>query len=131
MPNIFAANSSTLLLDGVAIEGLQSLSFRVVTEREDVRAVGTHERVDVSFGLRTVHGELSIKSHSAGLDKHLDERSRFQLVANLKKDKGLVDQATRTISFDDCFAEAKTLRLDAGGVALTVYSFTATRVREE
>ena len=72
-----------------------------------------------------------MKSHNAGLDKHLDAQSKFQLVANLKKDKGLVDQASRTISFDDCFAEAKSLRLDAGGVAVTVYSFTATRLREE
>lgn len=131
MPSVFSANSSAVLLDGAPIEGLQSIAYRIVTEREDVRAVGTHERVDVSFGLRTVLGELVVKSHNATLDKHLDERTKCQLVANLKKDKGMVDQGARTIAFDDCYAESKRLQLDAGGVALTTYSFTATRIREE
>jgi hypothetical protein len=36
--------------------------YRVVTEREDIRAVGSGERVDVSFGLRSVQGELVVKS---------------------------------------------------------------------
>ena len=52
MPTVFSANSSSILLDCTAIEGLQSITFRVTTEREDIRAVGTHERIDVSFGLR-------------------------------------------------------------------------------
>ncbi len=44
MPSVFSANHSNVLLDGDPIEGLQSLAFRVVTEREDVRAVGSGER---------------------------------------------------------------------------------------
>lgn len=131
MPSIFAANSSTLLLDGKPVEGIQSLTFRVVTEREDVRAVGTHERIDVSFGLRTVLGEVSVRSHDAMLDKHLDERTKFDLLATLKKDKGMVDKGGREFAFDGCFLEAKRLNMDAGGTALTTYTFTATRVREK
>lgn len=131
MPTVFSANSSSILLDGNAVEGLQSLVFRVVTEREDIRAVGTHERIDVSFGLRTVQGEIVVRSHCAALDKHLDGRTKFQLVANLKKDKGMVDQGARSYAFDDCFAEMKRLSMDAGGTAATTYTFTATRVREE
>lgn len=131
MPAIFSASRSSVLLDGQPVEGLQNLTFRVVTEREDVRAIGSTERVDVSFGLRTVLGELIVRSHNGDLDKKLDEQTRFQLVANLKKDKGMVDNATRTLSFDDCFVEGKSFGLDAGGTAVTTYSFTATRVREE
>ncbi len=37
MPTVFSANRSSVLVDGEAIEGLQSLAFRVVTEREDIR----------------------------------------------------------------------------------------------
>ena len=39
MPTVFSANRSNVLVDGKALEGLQSLVFRVVTEREDIRAV--------------------------------------------------------------------------------------------
>ena len=71
MPTVFSANKSNLLIDGEVIEGLQSLIFRVVTEREDVRAIGSGERVDVSFGLRTVQGEIAVRSAEHTLDVHL------------------------------------------------------------
>ncbi|PZN72759.1 MAG: hypothetical protein DM484_24095 [Candidatus Methylumidiphilus alinenensis] len=130
MATVFIANRSTVLIDGSAVEGLQSLVFRVVTEREDIRAVGINERIDVSFGLRTVQGELVVKSANYELDNHLTERSKFQLVANLKKDQ-TADAPKRTLSFDDCYIEGKSFGLDAGGSGVSTYAFTATRLREE
>lgn len=130
MPTVFSANRSSILVDGQAVEGLQSLVFRVVTEREDIRAVGSDERVDVIFGLRTVHGELAVQSASKDLDDRLAGRTKFQLVANLKRDESS-DAPKRTLSFDDCFVEAKSFTMSAGGSAATTYTFTATRVREE
>jgi len=130
MPTVFSANNSSVLLDGDPVAGLQSLAFRVITEREDIRAVGTGERIDVSFGLRTVQGEMVIRSDNAGLDDKLDKQEQFQLVANLKKGEG-EDAAKRTYSFDDCYVENKSLAMEAGGTASTTYLFTATRVREE
>jgi hypothetical protein len=93
MPTVFSANRSNVQItteeEGAQpIEGLQSLAFRVVTEREDVRAVGSDERVDVSFGLRTVQGELLVRSVNETLDGLLSKQSRFDLVAILKKDEG-------------------------------------------
>lgn len=129
MPTVFSANRSSILVDGEAVEGLQSLVFRVVTEREDIRAIGSNERVDVIFGLRTVQGELVIRSASVKLDTLLQNRAKFQLVASLKRTEG--NDETRTVSFDDCFIEGKSFRLDAHGSAATSYAFTATRVREE
>ncbi len=129
MPSVYAANRSHVLIDGDPVEGLQSLTYRVVTEREDVRAVGSDERVDVIFGLRTVHGELAIHSANPALDDRLHGRLKFQLVANLKRDEG--DGPRRTLSFDDCYAEAKSFAMSAGGQVLTTYAFTATRLREE
>lgn len=131
MPKVYAANRSSVLIDGEAIEGLQNLHYRVDTEREDIRAIGSDERVDVSFGLRTVEGELTVKSSSDKLDGLLAQRAKFQIVANLKKDVGMVTDAARTVSFDDCFVQAKRFDMDAGETARTVYTFTATRVREE
>jgi hypothetical protein len=129
MPTVFSANRSSVLVDGAAVEGLQSLVYRVVTEREDIRAVGSNERVEVIFGFRTVRGELVVKSASFTLDGLLDKRQKFQLVANLKRTEGTED--TRTMSFDDCFVEGKAFQLDAHGSAVTTYAFSATRVREE
>lgn len=131
MPTVFSANSSSVLVDGEAVEGLQSLAFRVVTEREDVRAIGSDERVDVSFGLRTVAGELVVRSANAKLDKALDERKTFQIVANLKKDKGIVTDSKATYTLDGCFVEGKSFGLGASGTGLTTYAFSATRVRAE
>ena len=50
MPMVFSANRSSILVDGEAVDGLQSIVFRVVTEREDIRAIGSNERVDVKIG---------------------------------------------------------------------------------
>lgn len=131
MPKVFSANRSSVLVDGEPVEGLQNIAFRVVTEREDIRAIGSDERVDVSFGLRTVQGELVVKSSSDKLDGLLSERAKFQLVVNLKKEVGINTDASRSLSFDDCFVEGKAFGLDAGGTGTTTYNFTATRVREE
>jgi hypothetical protein len=130
MAKVFSANSSNIRLDGKPIEGLQSLTYRVVTEREDIRAIGTNERIDVSFGLRSVQGEIVVKSISSELDDYHHQLTKFQLVVNLKKDLS-ADGPKRVLSFDDCFLENKAMGMDAGGTALTTYGFTATRLREE
>lgn len=129
MPTIFSANRSSVLVNGKPVEGLQSLVYRVITERQDVRAVGVDERIDVIFGLRTVQGELVVQSANTDLDKCLGDRSKLQIVANLKRDEA--EGAKRTLSFDDCFIEGKSFNLNAGGSVTTSYAFTATRAREE
>lgn len=130
MAMIFSANRSKVQVDGDVVEGLQTLAFKVLTAKQDVPAVGSNERVDVIFGLRTVQGELSVRSVNAKLDGLLQGQGKFQIVAELKKDEG--DKAPkRTLSFDDCYVEGKAFALDASGSALTTYSFSATRVREE
>jgi hypothetical protein len=130
MATVFSANRSNVLLDGKRIEGVQLLAFRVVTEREDVRAVGSDERVATTFGLRVVQGEIIVRSASYELDVHLEKRSKFQLVASLKKDEA-ADSPKRTLSFDECFVETKDFSLGASGTAQTSYAFSATRMREE
>ena len=81
MAMIFSANRSKVQVDGDVVEGLQTLAFKVVTAKQDVPAVGSNERVDVIFGLRTVQGELIIRSASVALDTLLQDRAKFQLVA--------------------------------------------------
>ena len=130
MPTILAANRSSVLLDSEPIEGLQSLTYKVKKNREDVAAIGTDERIDVSFGLKIVEGTLKVKSTNPVLNKHLADNTTFQVVANLKKELG-VTKATQTVAFDDCFLDDKDFGIDTNGVAVTTYYFTAKRVREE
>ncbi|MGD2088495.1 MAG: hypothetical protein PVH61_20125 [Candidatus Aminicenantes bacterium] len=130
MPTILAASRSSVLLDGEPIEGLQSLTYKVKKNREDIPAIGTDERIDVSFGLKIVEGTLKVKSTNIVLNGHLAENSKFQVVANLKKELG-ISQTTQSVTFDDCFLDDKEFGIDANGVAVTTYFFTATRVREE
>ncbi|HJS84937.1 MAG TPA: hypothetical protein VJ779_05715 [Acetobacteraceae bacterium] len=130
MATVFAASRSTVLVDGEQIEGLQSLAFRVTTEQEDVRGVGTSERVAVIFGLRTVQGELAVRSANLKLDTLLHQQGGFQLVANLRQNDAQ-DSPKRTLSFDDCYVTDKSFSVGPGGSVLTSYGFTATRLREE
>ena len=130
MPNVLSAARSSVLLDGEPIDGLQTITYEEVKHQENIPAIGTDERIDVSFGLKVVRGMLKIKSTNPTLNKHLAENTSFQIVANLKKELGMT-QAVQTVTFDDCYLEDKQFGLDANGAAITTYSFTATRVREE
>jgi hypothetical protein len=130
MPNVLTATRSSVLLDGEAIEGLQSITYQALKNQEDIPAIGTDERIDVSFGLKVVRGTLKVKSTNLTLNTHLADNTPFQIVANLKKELGMT-QAVQTVTFDDCYLENKDFGLDANGVAVTTYTFTATRVREE
>ena len=129
MAAVFSSNKSSVLVDGKAIEGLQSLAYRVVTEREDVRSVGTDERVAVIFGLRVVHGEVAVRSVNVTLDEMLQGQKSFQLIADLKQDE-TESSAKRKLTFDNCFVQDKQFCMSANGIPLTTYSLTATRLRE-
>lgn len=130
MGNILSANHSSVMIDGEAINELQSISFKTNVSTEEVFAIGKDERIDVSFGKKTVSGTLVVKSYCAKLDTLLAEKNKFQIVAKLKKQKGLTE-GERTISLDEAFLEGKDFELAANGVAQITYHFTATRLRDE
>jgi len=131
MPTILSARESQILLAGptggagAPIEGLQAITYRVNRSRSDIAALGTDERIGVDFGLKLVIGALTVKSTSESLDAMLANNDTFQLTANLKKGDLL-----KTVAFDQCYLDDKQVGLDANGVVVTTYTFTATRVRE-
>src|SRR5215207_979642 len=131
MPTILSARESQVLLSGptggagAPIEGLQAITYRIIRSRSDVAGVGTDERIGVDFGLKLVIGALTVKSTHDGLDGILANNQTFQLTANLKRGDLL-----KTVAFDECFLDDKQVALDANGVVVTTYNFTATRVRE-
>jgi len=126
MPLIFAANSSGVVVNGQAVEGLRSVDYHVTREQGNVHALGTHERIGVYYGASHVEGCLRIASASAALDALVTSGDKFQVVASLKQ-----GQTTRSVSFDECYMVSKDFGLPSGQYGETAYNFTATRVREE
>ncbi len=124
MPTILSAKESQVLVAGAPIEGLQAITYRVDRSRQDIAAIGTDERIGVDFGLKIVKGTLTVKSTNDTLDTLLDNNNTFQIAANLKK-----GDLTKTVAFDECYLDDKQVGLDANGVVVTTYTFTATRVR--
>ena len=107
------------------IEGLQAITYRVNRSRQDIPAIGSDERIGVDFGLKVAIGTLMVKSTNDTLNTSLANNETFQITANLKK-----GDLTKTVAFDECYLDDKQVGLDANGVLVTTYTFTATRVRE-
>ena len=125
MPNIFAANESSVLVDGQPVEGVIALEYRRRAARANVYALGSAERIGMVSGLQHVEGRLTVASTSPGLDTIAGEQ-QFQVSAQLKR-----GDTSLTVTFDECFLAEKEFALTVGEHGQAVYGFTAARVREE
>jgi hypothetical protein len=125
MPTIFAANESTLLINGEEVEGVRSLEYRYHQARENVYALGSAERIGMVSGPRSVEGLIMVSSTAPGLDGVVGDEP-FQVSAQLRHGEGEM-----TVAFDDCHLTEKNFTLDVGGHGKAIYRFIATRVREE
>ena len=126
MANVFVANSSGILVDNEPVDGVRGLDYQVARTQSDVHALGSTERVSVYYGATTVAAKLRVASVSQRLDELAGSGEVFQVVANLAH-----GQTARSVSFDECHMDGKSFTMGAGSHAEAVYSFTATRVREE
>jgi hypothetical protein len=127
MPLVFTAFQSEVKVNDETLEGLQSIEYRLVKNRHDVGAVGTHERIAVYFGMMIVTGKLRLASTNKKLDELLQGNTKFAISVTHREG----EETERLVSFDDCYLDDKTFALETEGHGETVYSFTATRVREE
>ncbi len=125
MTTLFAANESSVLIDGDPLLGVQAIDYRAERVRSNLYALGSAERIGVTSGAHDVQGRLRVASASATLDG-LEEDQQFQVIANLRHGETEV-----TVTFDDCYLTDKTFDLGVGGHGEAVYGFSATRVREE
>lgn len=125
MATIFAANESSVLLNGEPVEGVTALDYRHQQERTNLYALGSAERVGMVSGPQSVEGRVQVVSTSAAFNA-LTGDTAFQITANLKQ-----GDTTMTVTFDDCFLLEKGFAMGVGGTGEAVYRFTATRVREE
>lgn len=126
MPQIYTAFASEAKVNGETIEGLQAIEYREIKNRYDVGAIGTDERIGVYFGLKVVTGALRVASANLTLDGLVSSNEEFSISATLRH-----ADTTRTVTFDACRMDQKSFALSAETHGETVYSFTATRVREE
>ncbi|WP_437569803.1 hypothetical protein [Sorangium sp. So ce542] len=122
---IFAANESTVLLNGQPIDGVRGIDYRHQQVRSNVYALGSAERIGMISGPQIVEGRLRVVSTSVALNA-LTGEAPFQITAMLKR-----GETRMTVTFDECYLLQKSLSLETGGVGEAVYEFTATRVREE
>lgn len=125
MAQVYTAFASEVKVNEETIAGLQTIQYALERNRHNVGAVGTDERIAVYFGLRVVTGSLAVASVNATLDKLLESGEKFSISATLKH-----GQDTRSVTFDDCYAETKGFDMSTGSHGQTVYGFSATRVRE-
>lgn len=125
MPTVFAANESSVLIDGEPVEGVRAIEYRDHQTRGNVYALGSVERIGLISGPRIVEGRLRVASASPKLDG-LTDAMQFQINAQLRH-----GEAQLTVSFDECYLLEKSFDMEVGGHGETIYSFTATRVRQE
>lgn len=125
MPTIFAASESKVLIDGEAIEGVRALDYRFQQDRTNVYAMGSTERIGMVSGPQFVEGRLKVASTHGKLNTLTGDKP-FQISSLLNH-----GQTKMTVTFDDCYLTDKHFEMSVGGVGEMIYSFTATRVREE
>ncbi len=125
MPTIFAAHESQVLINGQAIEGVRSLEYRRVQARENIFGLGSAERIGIVSGSMVVEGRLTVASTGPAVDA-VPPAEAFQLSAVL-----VHGDSKMNVSFEECYMTEKCFELGVGGHGESVYSFTATRAREE
>lgn len=126
MPQIYTAFASEVKVNQETIEGLQSIEYNVVKNRQHIGAIGTDERIGVYFGLTEIAGKLHVASANVTLDELLATNEEFSISATLKH-----RDVERKITFDTCYLDDKVFGLSATAHGVTTYCFSATRVREE
>jgi hypothetical protein len=126
MPQVFTAFASEARVNGNVVEGLQAIEYHHRKSRYDVGAIGTDERIAVYFGMRVVIGSLRVASDNADLDTLLDSGEQFTVSAVLRH-----GDSSRTVTFDGCVMDEKSFALSTQAHGEAVYTFSATRVREE
>lgn len=120
---IFAANESSVQVNGTPLEGVRSIDYHAQQARTNVYALGSAERVGLVSGAQSVEGSIRVASTAAVLDQ-LAPDATFDLLVNLKQGKAVTE-----VAFDECVLTEKAFDMSASAHGEAVYSFTAVRVR--
>lgn len=136
--SVVSANVSDVTCDGDKIPGLQSIYYQIVKNTQNVSGIGAGERLGVDHGPLQVNGTIVVRSTYPKLDNLLAKDgssvSSFQLVVNLNTSSIGTEKPGKKVNgvtFDECYLEGKSYRMEANGVGLSTYTFTSTRIREQ
>ncbi|HLF05893.1 MAG TPA: hypothetical protein VI893_01740 [Thermoplasmata archaeon] len=128
---VLAANKTEVMFDGEKVPGLKGFAFKVFEDKQEVRGIGSEERLGVVYGRLHIKGQILVHSNAEFLNKKMIERDSFQVVVRIDQTSYPEDSGKKSITFDGCHLDDREFTLDANGYALTTYTFTADRLREE
>jgi hypothetical protein len=120
---IFAANESSVQINGTPLEGVRSVEYHFQQARSNVYALGSAERVGIISGAQSVEGRIRVASTAGALDQ-IPANASFDVLLMLRHGETSVE-----VAFDECVLTDKTFDLSVGGHGEAVYTFTAVRVR--
>src|SRR5690606_9899754 len=127
----WSSRDSKVFIGTKELEGVQSIEWKVDRSRIDVDAVGSTLRQGVAYGTKRINGTIKIKSTSDLLDpllhKDIEADGKFNLQLQLKRNSS-ADDKEWTVTLQDCYLEKREVAMDVNGVAVGVYSFTATNI---
>ena len=126
MAHVYTAFASEVKVNDETIEGLQAIEYSHAKTVSHIGAIGTDERIATYFGTKVVTGRLRVASANMTLDQLLQDNGEFSLAATLTH-----GETVRRVTFDAAVMDDKAFEMSSQGHGETVYSFTATRVREE
>lgn len=125
MPSIFAANESSVTIDGAPVAGVRGIEYRQQRARAGVYALGSPERIGIVSGPQAVEVRLRFASTCPELDG-VDPASSVSIIALLRH-----GSQQMTVRFDECFMLEKGFEMGVGAHGEAVYTLTATRMVEE
>jgi len=140
-PEIYSSRDSTVSVDSKKVDGIQSIEWKVNRQRSDVYGTGQNLRLGVEFGVKLISGTIKVKSSISALDtKIIDDdltKAVFQLVVELNKlggvepSHGAMSTNPFKFTFDGCYVDTHERSMDVNGVPISIYTFTATDLKEE
>jgi len=137
---VISANVTNVTIGSFDAPGLQAIEYKVVRNRQNIHNIGGDERIGVLYGPMYVSGLLRFRSVNEFLDKAIlteiqktgTKKEEFQIVVEFRGTIGAYAKKTEMkLVFDECHVEGKSFSIDANGIGITDYTFTAARVREE
>ena len=133
MAEIVTANKVDILFDGQTIPGIKGFTFKVYKDKREIPAIGSQETFGYSYGKLHIRGQILVHSNSKLLNDHMTNDNTFQIVVAMPLDSFQpgVDALIKKMTFDEVHVDDREFSLDAHGYAVTTYTWSAIRVREE
>ncbi len=133
MAEIVTANKVEILFDGKQIPGIKGFTFKVYKDKKEIPAIGSSETFGYSYGKLHIRGQILVHSNSKLLNDHMEQDNTFQIVVAMPLDSFQpgADSIIKKMTFDEVHVDDREFSLDAHGYAMTTYTWSAIRVREE